>query len=264
MKHLIYYEKVFYKMKKLLENKVFKIVYGIFRTIVMTFLVAYLLFVIIQRLTNNSSIFGYRVFTVATGSMEPVYMVNDVILVKEVEIATLKVGDDVAYVGASSENKGISITHRIIEITKSDKGEVLYILKGVNNEYEDPAIYGHQILGKVQGKVPVVTLLNHTVKNIYGFFFLVFCPLVLVIFLEIADTIVAMKVEKNELRLKKEKAEENSTEIEMDNEKSNENVDLNISISEIEEIEEIKEVASEIVEELIDAVDGDSCEEEII
>ena len=145
-------------MKKLLENKVFKIVYGIFRTIVMTFLVAYLLFVIIQRLTNNSSIFGYRVFTVATGSMEPVYMVNDVILVKEVEIATLKVGDDVAYVGASSENKGISITHRIIEITKSDKGEVLYILKGVNNEYEDPAIYGHQILGKVQGKVPVVTL----------------------------------------------------------------------------------------------------------
>ena len=50
----------------------------------------------------------------------------------------------------------------------------------------------------------------------------------------------------------------------MDNEKSNENVDLNISISEIEEIEEIKEVASEIVEELIDAVDGDSCEEEII
>ena len=32
----------------------------------------------------------------------------------------------------------------------------------------------------------------------------------------------------------------------------------------LEEIEEIKEVASEIVEELIDAVDGDSCEEEII
>lgn len=238
-------------MKKLLDNKIFKIVYKIFRAIVMTFLVAYLVFVIVQRLTNNSAILGYRVFTVATGSMEPVYMVNDVILVKEVDVSTLKVGDDVAYVGATAENKGISITHRIIEITKNDKGEVLYILKGVNNEYEDPAIYGHQILGKVQGKVFIVNFLNHVVKNIYGFFFLVFCPLVLVIFLEIADTIVAMKVEKNELRLKKEK--ENITEKEFESEKSIK-----------EDIEEIKEVASEIVEELLDAVDGDDCEEEII
>ena len=189
-------------MKKLLENKIFKAVYGIFKAIVMTFLVVYLLFVIIQRLTNNSAIFGYRVFTVATGSMEPLYMVNDVILVEEVDINTLKVGDDVAYIGASSENKGIIITHRIIEIRKNDKGEDLYILQGINNDYEDPAIYGHQILGEVRGKVLIINTINHLVKNIYGFFFLVFCPLVLVIFLEVADTIIEIKVEKNELRLK--------------------------------------------------------------
>ena len=77
-------------MKKLLENKVFKVVYGIFKAIVMTFLIVYLLFVIVQRFTGNSAIFGYRVFTVATGSMEPLYMVNDVILVEEVDINTLK------------------------------------------------------------------------------------------------------------------------------------------------------------------------------
>lgn len=189
-------------MKKLLENKIFKIVYGIFRAIVVTFLIVYLVFVIVQRVTNNADILGYRVFTVATGSMEPVYMVNDVILVEKVDTSTLKVGDDVAYVGASSENKGIIITHRIIKIEENEKGEVLYTLKGVNNEYEDPAIYGHQILGEVRGKVFIINFLNHLVKNIYGFFFLVFCPLVLVLFLEIADTIIEMKVEKNELRLK--------------------------------------------------------------
>lgn len=188
-------------MRRLLDNRIFQIVYGIFRAIVVTLLVVYLLFVIIQRVTNNSDIFGYRVFTVATGSMEPVYNVNDVILVEEVDVSTLKVGDDVAYVGATKENKGISITHRIIRIEKNEKGENLYFLKGVNNEYEDPAIYGHQILGKVRGKVFIVNFLNHVVKNIYGFFFLVFCPLVLVIFLEIADTIIDIKVEKNELRL---------------------------------------------------------------
>lgn len=188
-------------MQKLFNNKIFQVVYGIFRTIVVSLLVVYLAFIVIQRLTNNSSIFGYRVFTVATGSMEPVYMVNDVILVKDVDIDTLRVGDDVAYLGNSSVNRGLVITHRIVRIEPNEVGEVRYYLKGVNNEYEDPSISGSQIYGKVVGKVYVINFINHVVKNMYGFFFLVFCPLVLVIFLEIADTIIDIKVSKNELRL---------------------------------------------------------------
>lgn len=238
-------------MKKLLENKIFKAVYGIFKAIVMTFLVVYLLFVIIQRLTNNSAIFGYHVFTVATGSMEPLYMVNDVILVEEVDINTLKVGDDVAYIGASSENKGIIITHRIIEIRKNDKGEDLYILQGINNDYEDPAIYGHQILGEVRGKVFIINTINHLVKNIYGFFFLVFCPLVLVIFLEVADTIIEIKVEKNELRLKNGNDDE-------DEENTLSNSDKEVLDSVVEKnIQEEKE-------EILDTVEDLEYEEEII
>ena len=188
-------------MQKLLENKAFKIIYGIIRTFIVSFLVIYLLFVIIQRVTNNSSIFGYRMFTVATGSMEPVYNVNDVILVKDTDPSTLKVGDDFAYLGNRDAVKGLVVTHRIIRIETLDDNKVHYTLKGVNNKYEDPSITEDQILGKVLGKVYVVNFINHVVKNIYGFFFLVFCPLVLVIFLEIADTIIEAKVEKNELRL---------------------------------------------------------------
>lgn len=188
-------------MQKLLENKAFKIIYGIIRTFIVSFLVIYLLFVIIQRVTNNSSIFGYRMFTVATGSMEPVYNVNDVILVKDTDPSTLKVGDDIAYLGNRDAVKGLVVTHRIIRIETLDDNKVHYTLKGVNNKYEDPSITEDQILGKVLGKVYMVNFINHVVKNIYGFFFLVFCPLVLVIFLEIADTIIEAKVEKNELRL---------------------------------------------------------------
>lgn len=240
-------------MKNLLENKVFKVVYGIFKAIVMTFLIVYLLFVIVQRFTGNSAIFGYRVFTVATGSMEPLYMVNDVILVEEVNINTLKVGDDVAYVGASSENKGIIITHRIIEIKKNDKGEDLYILKGINNDYEDPAIYGHQILGEVRGKVFIINTINHLVKNIYGFFFLVFCPLVLVIFLEIADTIIEIKVENNEIRLKNRS----------DDDQEEEN-NVNNGDDEVLDVEEDEKNVKEEKEETLDTVEDLKYEEEII
>lgn len=198
-------------MRKLLDNKTFKIIYGIIKTFVVALLVIYLLFVIIQRVTNNSSILGYRVFTIATGSMEPVYNVNDVILVHDVDPSTLKVGDDIAYLGNRDSVKGLIITHRIINIEKLDDGLVHYTLKGVNNKYEDPSITEEQILGKVKGKVYVVNFINHVVKNIYGFFFLVFCPLVLVIFLEIADTIIDMKLEKNELKLiEKEKKNKES------------------------------------------------------
>lgn len=188
-------------MKKLLENKTFQLIYTIIKIFVVALLSIYLLFVIIQRFTNNSSILGYRVFTVATGSMEPVYNINDVILVKDTDSSTLKKGDDIAYLGNRDAVKGLVVTHRIIRIETFDDGKVHYTLKGVNNKYEDPSITADQILGKVVGKLPVVNFINHVVKNIYGFFFLVFCPLVLVIFLEIADTIIDMKLEKNEIRL---------------------------------------------------------------
>ena len=233
-------------MRKLLDNKIFQIVYGILKSIIVVLLIAYLVFVVVQRITNNSSIFGYRVFTVATGSMEPVYMVNDVILVKELDVNTLKVGDDVAYLGATDSNRGIIITHRIIRIEKNDNNEVRYYLKGVNNEYEDPSIAGSQIYGKVLGKVFGINFLNHVVKNIYGFFFLVFCPLVLVIFLEIADTIMDMRVEKNEIRLISDEVEKDN----IDNTNTSDNTsNTNTSNSNCDNLE------------LLDTLDGDDSEE---
>lgn len=222
-------------MKKLLENKTFQIIYTIIKVFVVAMLSIYLLFVIVQRFTNNSSILGYRVFTIATGSMEPVYNINDVILVKDTEPSTLKKGDDIAYLGNRDAVKGLIVTHRIIRIETFNDGKVHYTLKGVNNKYEDPSITEDQILGKVVGKLPVVNFINHVVKNIYGFFFLVFCPLVLVIFLEIADTIIDMKLEKNEIRLiekeDKKSKKKNKKENISNNEELDEDVDTDTDTS---------------------------------
>jgi len=70
----------------------------------------YLSFIGIQRFSNNSSICGYRMFTVATGSMVPVYEVGDVIVVKETTLKDLKVGDDVTYYGIKNDFKDSPIT----------------------------------------------------------------------------------------------------------------------------------------------------------
>src|SRR5574344_1038300 len=103
-------------IKKILNNKVFQFFYKIIKAILFTCIILYVLFVLVQRLSNNSAIFGYRIFTVETGSMVPTYKVNDIILVKTVATSSLKVRDVVAYQGLRDDYKGKIISHRIIKI----------------------------------------------------------------------------------------------------------------------------------------------------
>lgn len=199
------------KINEFFSNKIFKIIFGLLRFVVYGFLVIYVAFVLFQRFTNNSSFMGYRFFNVATGSMIPVYNINDVIIVKETDVTTLKVGDDVAYKGTRAGLEGKIITHRIIKIEEDNNGKLIFFTQGVNSEYADPSINGNQILGKVEGKLFFINDLNHVVKSNFGFFFLVFCPLVLVISLEIAQSVIEYKLEKNEIQeisSKKEKEKE--------------------------------------------------------
>lgn len=216
-------------MKKLLTNKIFREIVKFIEILFVLIIVLYLGFIIFQRVSGNASIGGFRVFTVATASMEPEYMVNDVIIVKDVDINTLKVGDDIAYMGERGGLEGILVTHRIIKIEKEGTS-VRFYTKGINNDNEDPSFTGDRILGKSVGVLPVITQINHVVKNQFGFFFLIFCPLVLIIFLEIAETILYMKIEKEELVLAKDivaKAEKNGED--------------NIEIKEVEEIKKVDE-----------------------
>ncbi len=185
-------------LRKILDSKYFQIPFKIVKFIIFLILIVYLAFIVIQRISGNQSIFGYRIFAVATGSMVPDYNVNDVLAIKEVDHDELQVGDDITYLGERQDVNGKIVTHRIIDIKTID-GKKTYITKGINNITEDPSIEDDQIYGKVMGKIPVVTEINHIIKNQYGFFFLIFIPLVTVIFLEIADTVTEIKHEKKDV-----------------------------------------------------------------
>ena len=188
-------------MKKLFDNKVFRIVIGIVRTFVIMVMVFYVGFVILQRLSGNRSIMSYRFFTVATGSMKGVYNINDVIAVKDCDTNNLKVGDDVAYLGSRSGLEGKIIVHRIIRMEDSSDGGRLFTTKGVNSSVEDPVIHDNQVLGVVVGKIPVITEINHIVRSQLGFFSLIFCPLVFIVVLEILQTITDYQLEKKQIQV---------------------------------------------------------------
>ena len=185
-------------LRKILDSKYFQIPYKILKTIIIIVMFLYLAFIIVQRISGNQSILGYRIFTVATGSMIPKYNINDVLAIKQINTDELKVGDDVTYLGNRYDVNGKIVTHRIIDI-KTKNGKKIYITKGINNTVEDPAIEASQIYGKVIGKIPIVTQINHTIKNQYGFFFLIFLHKLIIIFLEIADTVTEIKRGKKDV-----------------------------------------------------------------
>lgn len=86
-------------LRKILDSKYFQIPYKIIKAIIFIVLLLYVVFTIIQRVSGNQSIFGYRLFAVATGSMVPDYNINDVLAIKEVNHNEIKVGDDITYLG---------------------------------------------------------------------------------------------------------------------------------------------------------------------
>ncbi len=83
------------------------------------------------------SFFGYRLYKVGSGSMEPYLKVNNYILVKEVK--DYKVNDVITF---KSDNS--YVTHRIVKI-KKDK----ITTKGDANNKEDKPISKDKVIGKV-------------------------------------------------------------------------------------------------------------------
>lgn len=84
---------------------------------------------------DNAFLFGYRPVLVLTDSMEPYLMTDGVALTKKVfAMSEIGVGDVVTYRIQSNTGKAISITHRVVSISK---GGVI-TTKGDNNSVSDP------------------------------------------------------------------------------------------------------------------------------
>ena len=131
-------------------KKTIKIIFNIFKTILVVILLLFVIMICLQRVSNNNiSFFSYRLLSVLTGSMAPKYNIGDVLICKEVDVNTLKVGNDITYKGAYSRYKDKTITHRIKRIEKNENGELLFYTKGIATIIEDPVVHENQIYGKI-------------------------------------------------------------------------------------------------------------------
>lgn len=174
-------------MQALKENKVFRFLYRLMKTLIYLLLICIIFIIVIQKVSGNTiTIGGIRIFNVISGSMEPDYEKGDLLIVKETDVNKLKVGNDIVYNGEQGQVAGMVVTHRIIEINETENGRV-FKTKGLTNMVEDPEVKEHQILGKVVYKMFILSVINKLMYNIYVFYFILIIPTGVIVFLEIKD-----------------------------------------------------------------------------
>lgn len=200
------------KVQKIKQNKPLKIIGEILYILLFLIVILMLIVVILQRVTDNSvTIGGFRIFTVATGSMVPKYEVGDVLISKEIDPSEIKVGDDIVYKGKEGSFNGKVVTHRVISIEEQG-GEYHIITQGIANEQADPEITDEQVYGKIIYKVKTLSFISKMVSNIYIFYFFIFIPIAILIVKQIRQIATSNEEEddddEQETKDVEEKAEE--------------------------------------------------------
>ncbi|MEE3343053.1 MAG: signal peptidase I [Bacilli bacterium] len=171
------------------KNNPILILWKIIKGIATILIVLIVLTIFIQRLSNNKlSLAGYSIYTVVTQSMVPKYQVGDMLLSKSIDPDTIKIGDDVTYQGKEGDFAGKIVTHQVIAIDGTGPNKIFHT-KGIANTAEDPTITGDQIYGKVVTKLTVLSIITKIISNIYGMFFFIIVPVVVIIFGIIMDVV---------------------------------------------------------------------------
>ena len=150
-------------MKK--KKSILKRISNVILIIVLFILAFVIALTVFTRITGNTpSLFGYSIFRVTTGSMQPELMIGDVILTHEVDdVNSLQVGDVITYRGTIGEYTNMMITHKIVKAPYEDNGKTYVVTKGVANDIEDQPVEASLISSKLVCKIPFL-------DSLYSFF----------------------------------------------------------------------------------------------
>ena len=151
------------KSKRKKKSKVFetlRIIKNTFFAVILVFLVGVLILTMFSRISGNApSFFGYSIYRVSSGSMEPVLKVGDIILSRQIDPTQLAKNDIVTFRGTTGEFDGKIVTHRVVVPPYDEGGSYYLITQGdANPEKMDTPISTDQVLGKFERKLSAITV----------------------------------------------------------------------------------------------------------
>ncbi len=197
-------EKLLETVEKIKNLKVFRIA-RLIKNIICWVLIIVLAFTLIVFLTtriqgNTPSVFGYSIYRISSGSMEPELMVGDIILDKVVDDETeIAVGDVITFEGGSQFD-GKLVTHKVIKAPYTDEnGNTMLQTHGIANELDDTPISIDQVRAKMICKIPYIDTLYNLFLSPCGL--LIMILLIILVFIDEIINIVKILSGRNETRL---------------------------------------------------------------
>jgi signal peptidase len=170
-------------------GKAWKVIKGIF-WIAITFAAMFMLF-------TSLNLFGFQMFVVKSGSMEPNINISSVVF--DHREANYYVGDVITYRLANSKE---TVTHRIVEVTDNSNTTV-YKVKGDANETPDfSPVFKEDVVGKVLFSVPYLGRLIMFIRTLPGLTIFIIIPAMIII----ADEMSNIKNEAARIKKAKDKA----------------------------------------------------------
>lgn len=155
--------------------------FKIFKTIIYIIFLFIITFILLLNIFSvfNVSLFKFRVYKIASGSMRPYLNINDIVIVMEQN--DYQVNDVVTY---HADN--MYITHRIVKINDDE-----VITKGDANNIVDNKFTKDKIVGKVIYRFKIFSFLSKVLSK----------PLILLFMFIIGLFITILLPEKNKLNI---------------------------------------------------------------
>ena len=205
------------KIRNFFNNRIVKTVLKVLSWIVLIFLI--LLATILIYYVVSSKIYEAKgkkyeplisLYTIISPSMEPNINVYDVVLTKRVKPEEVKEGDVITFISSSTLGEGLTITHRVKSVIKTE-GDIKFRTQGDNNPIPDSALVtSNNLLGKVVFTIPFLGYIQFMLQSKSGWLFFLLIPAIIVV---IYDVVKVIKLSNVKQRLNETLKDEEKDEV---------------------------------------------------
>ena len=179
-------------------KKILGVIRSVFVSIILIVSVLMMVFTIVSTTVfgkADKNLFGYKFMIVLSDSMSKTHFsAGDVIVVKEVDLKTLKPGDIISFYDLKDKNDGGAVqqqyknqsfkvvTHMIKEVTTDEKGNIAFRTYGTTKgpEHVDERL-ATMIIGKYQTHIPKLGYFFQFIKTTPGYIVCILVPFLLLI-----------------------------------------------------------------------------------
>ncbi len=194
-------KRIWHMIKNILHfvTKVF--MYAVF---LLLLFVGFVLIVYVIDLKKSSSTGVYKpplfsAYVIISPSMVPTIKVEDAVIIKRVEANEVKKGDIITFTSTDSRYSGITVTHRVVEVIKTDAGKYMYRTKGDNNNAEDPTLVSYEyVSGKVILRIPKIGYIQYFLSQAYGWIIAIVIPCLGIVIYDVIKLVKLIGKNKNQ------------------------------------------------------------------